>query len=758
MSNVQPLHTNPLLSAALSYASIGWHILPCWWALADGKCACGNAECKSPAKHPIAKLAPWGQNSATTEAERIKQWWASYPDANIAAYLEPSQLVAVDIDPRNGGLQTIDDLEAKHGALTSDLLQYTGGGGEHRVFSRPSNTQMPGKLGAGVDVKANGYIMLEPSNHISGGKYSWEASSDPRDGIIASPLPDWLRDLSAPKAIGSPDEPASGRVMPISEETKAELIQALQAIPADDRDTWLSVGMALQSIGDHNWAFSVWDGWSGQSHKYDRVDQMRVWRSFKPKGIDGVTYKTIFGMAKALGVVIASTATSSLDEPAVPVESVNIRKMEEQYPVDPTLLIPHGILRDVTDWVNQTARKPQPQFAVQTAIAFCSTVIGRRFKTDHGNWASLYLLNIGLSASGKEYAKEALETLLGACGLNQLIGPSGYSSDSGLLSSLYSQPSQAAVIDEFHRVLEQASIKGNARSQGMVRALIECWGRTNGVMRSVGYSTVGATAAQLKSLQGRDVSNPSLNLLAMSIPSFWESIGSAAAKDGFLNRFLIVETTIGRQVGQFNGSVPVPQSVIDWATNIRARYTGLVDPDTNPIGVPAIVVGIDSAAMKLFSDFSSECIDLMDAHDDDGLAEMFGRSNEMAMKLSMTLALGRSAHMVSAVDAEWAILYVKTYALRAVYRLKTCMADGEFEAAKKQVLNLIIDTPISDQGRTVRDLNKTSRRFRGMNQRQQVELLNSLAFIGEIQQVTFPPENGRGKPRMAWVAVEHQND
>jgi len=754
---VLPMHQNPRLSAALAYASIGWHILPCWWANGD-KCACGNAECKSPAKHPIAKLAPWGQNSASTDAERIKVWFEQYPDANIAAYLEPSQLVAVDIDPRNGGLQTIDDIEAKHGPLVSDLMQFTGGGGEHRVFSRPSNTQMPGKLGAGVDVKANGYIMLEPSNHASGGKYLWEGSSDPRDGIIASPLPDWLRDLAAPKPVGSPDEPVQGRVMAISEDTKDELIEAMQAIPSDNREVWLKVGMALQSIGDPNWAFQVWDGWSSSSSKYDHVDQMRVWRSFKAKGLDGVTYKSIFGIAKELGTTIVSLNSGSPVEPAVPVESVNIRKMEEQYPVDPSMLMPPGILRDVTDWVNATARKPQPQFAVQTAIAFASTVLGRRFKTDHGNWASLYLLNIGLSASGKEYAKEALETLLEACSLSTLVGPSGYSSDSGLLSSLHSQPSHLAVVDEFHRVLEQASIKGNARAQGMVRALIECWGRTNGVMRSVGYSTVGATAAQVKALQGRDISNPSLTLLSMSIPSFWESIGSASAKDGFLNRFLIVETTIGRQVGQFNPSVPVPQSVIDWATQIRARYTGLVDPDTNPMGVSPVLVGIDASAMALFNSFSAECIDLMDEHDKDGLAEMFGRSNEMAMKLSMSLALGRSASTVAASDAQWAIQYVKTYALRTVYRLKTCMADGDFEAAKKQVLHLIVSTPLIDQGRSVRDLNKTSRRFRGMDQRQQMNLLNSLAFIGEIQQVTFPPENGRGKPRVAWVAVESQND
>jgi hypothetical protein len=752
-SNVVSMHENKLLSAALAYASIGWHVLPCWWAIGD-KCACGNAECKSPAKHPIAKLAPWGQNSATVDAEKIKQWWAQYPQANIAAYLEPSKLVAIDIDPRNGGLQSIEDIEAKHGALQSDLMQFTGGGGEHRVFERPSNTQMPGKLGNGVDVKANGYIMLEPSNHVSGGSYAWEASSDPRDGVMASPLPDWLRDLAAPKPVGSPDEPVSGRVMPIGDDTKSELIEALEAIPSDDRDVWLKVGMALQSIGDPNWAFQAWDWWSQKSAKYNRVDQLRVWRSFKAKGLDGVTYKTIFGIAKEYGAVVMPISSGSSSEPPVPIESVNIMVERPQMEVDPQLLTPPGVLRDIVDWINATSPKPQPQFAVQTAIAFCSTVLGRRFSTDHGNWPALYLLNIGLSASGKEYAKTALERLLEACSLQNLIGPASYSSDSGLLSTLHGKPNHVTVIDEFHRVLEQAAVKGNARAQGMLRALIELWGRSDGTMRSVGYSTVGMNARETAALQDRDVANPSLTLLSMAIPSFWETIGSAAAKDGFLNRFLIVETSIGRQVGQFSAKVPVPQSVIDWATQVRAMYTGVIDPDTNPVGIAPNIIPISQPAMRLFNAFSQECIDLMDAHDKDGLAEMFGRSNEIAMKLALVLAMSRGASQVADSDAQWSILYSKTYAMRTVHRLQTCMADSLFEAAKNQALSWLIK-----QGRAmnVARIVDGCRKLKAMDKRQQINVMDSLVYLGKVQCVEKPGgHSGRGVKTPWYVAIEEE--
>ena len=46
------------------------------------------------------------------------------------------------------------------------------------------------------------------------------------------------------------------------------------------------------------------------------------------------------------------------------------------------------------DWVNATSRKLQPAFAVQTAIAFASTVAWRRIVSSQRNWPSLSLLNI----------------------------------------------------------------------------------------------------------------------------------------------------------------------------------------------------------------------------------------------------------------------------------------------------------------------------------------------------------------------------
>ena len=79
---LQPLH----LKTALQYAAIGWHVFPCWPVVERDNvraCGCGNTDCKSPGKHPISKLAPKGQNDATTDAAKIESWWRAMPGANI---------------------------------------------------------------------------------------------------------------------------------------------------------------------------------------------------------------------------------------------------------------------------------------------------------------------------------------------------------------------------------------------------------------------------------------------------------------------------------------------------------------------------------------------------------------------------------------------------------------------------------------------------------------------------------------------------
>lgn len=754
--NIVPIETlqpdpGTALDFALKYAALGWNVFPVW-NIQGGACACGEEKCGNPGKHPLSACVPWGQKGATTDPKTIRQWWQRFPDANIGIHLAPSGLCAIDIDPRNGGLFTMEQIEATHGPLVSDVLQYTGGGGEHRVFLLPAGYSLPGKLGKGVDVKVNGYIVAAPSNHISGHTYEWEASSDPLDGAVPSPLPDWIRDLA--HAAGTSHD-MEGVALPIGEAELADLRDALPFISSDDRETWYQVGMALHNDVGGQLGFDLWEHWSQSSDKFNARDQLRVWRSFSRKGISGITKATVFHMAQQAGWVNVGR-TDIAPQPAVPIETVTPLPVEEEVQTPEHLLHPPGMLGQVAQWVGSTARKPQPQFDVQAAIAFCSTVMGRRYCTDQRNWPSLYLMNVGKSASGKEHAKWAVEKMLEDCGLHHLIGPASYTSNSGVISALHSKPSHLTVIDEFGKMLEAASVKHSARAHSALTMLMEVWARCDGTLRPQGYSTFGMSDTDRERIEDRLVRNPALTLLAMTTPdTFFEAIGSAAARDGFLNRFLIVESDIGRQVGKPAKTVPIPQSVIDWAGETHA-YEGLANPDLSPslAAVPKIVPVSDKAA-SLFNDFEAECVAAMDAHDEAGLAEMFGRCNEIAMKLSLVVAVACGEKSISKASAAWSIDYVRHYTMKTVARMASSVADSEFEAIKKQVLLVI--RRAGEKGVTERELNKVSRKFAAIDQRGQMNVLNSIAFAGDIQRVEFPSLSGRGAARKAWIAIDGDN-
>lgn len=280
---------------ALRYALLGWHVLP----LDPGT------------KKPLGRLARNGFHDATTDEQQIRSWWTSEPNAGIGIAMKASGLVAVDIDPRNGGLETMERLEHLHGPIASDVLAYTGGGGEHRVFAAALVEHLPGTLGPGVDLKADGYIAVEPTIHPSGLAYAWEASSDPLDGVVPSTLPTWIRDMSR----HAPAVPAAAvPVAPIRPQRQRDALEALQHIAADDRDTWVQVGQAINNEMPGADGFALWDGWSQQSAKYDAQDQLRVWRSFKPRGLAGVGLNTVFKMAQDGGWKNQGPAAVRADE------------------------------------------------------------------------------------------------------------------------------------------------------------------------------------------------------------------------------------------------------------------------------------------------------------------------------------------------------------------------------------------------------------------------------------------------------------
>ena len=74
-----------------------------------------------------------------------------------------------------------------------------------------------------------------------------------------------------------------------------EALGRLSSSRADDREDWLRVGMALQSVDPSGGMLGEWDAWSKQSDKYRSGECERQWRSFKADG--GCAIGTLIQMA-----------------------------------------------------------------------------------------------------------------------------------------------------------------------------------------------------------------------------------------------------------------------------------------------------------------------------------------------------------------------------------------------------------------------------------------------------------------------------
>src|SRR6266852_1035848 len=109
MSHSQTSH-NSRLQAALAHARHGRAVLPVYWST-GGRCACGRADCPSPAKHPIPELAPRGVKHATPSRVVIRAWWEHAPLANPAL---ATGVVVLDIAGDHAGFDSLRDLQRQH--------------------------------------------------------------------------------------------------------------------------------------------------------------------------------------------------------------------------------------------------------------------------------------------------------------------------------------------------------------------------------------------------------------------------------------------------------------------------------------------------------------------------------------------------------------------------------------------------------------------------------------------------------------------
>jgi putative DNA primase/helicase len=227
---------NELLNYALHYARSGFpvialHNLEKKYGILQCSCKSG-VDCSNAGKHPRTR---YGSNDATTDENKIFDWWDKKPNSNIGLLAgKESGFFVLDIDvkldvPFNGEdtLEIMQEdykilLGENYAPLPATLTAISGSGSRHLYFKY--NLDLPIKnsasaIGLGLDIKSDGnYIVAPPSNHKSGNKYQWFGVNTPIEDA-----PDWLM-YEIQIAMRPNQKKSSSKHSPVSQKSSKEII------------------------------------------------------------------------------------------------------------------------------------------------------------------------------------------------------------------------------------------------------------------------------------------------------------------------------------------------------------------------------------------------------------------------------------------------------------------------------------------------------------------------------------------------------
>ena len=186
-------HRQANLDAALQLAAAGIPVFPVKMVQN------GVGEWNKP---PLVR--DW-QRVATTDPERIQQWWDEFPGAVPGIELEHAGLVVVDTDRHGGpdGVAAMRKLVADHGNLPDGPRTKTAGEGLHLIFKQPDGVQLgngEGSLPEGINVRGAGGYVVGPGVVRPDGAWYRTAEGVPdlakafASGTIPI-LPGWLADI-----------------------------------------------------------------------------------------------------------------------------------------------------------------------------------------------------------------------------------------------------------------------------------------------------------------------------------------------------------------------------------------------------------------------------------------------------------------------------------------------------------------------------------------------------------------------------------
>jgi|TARA_R110000796_G_scaffold173902_2_gene290886 hypothetical protein len=422
-------------------------------------------------------------------------------------------------------------------------------------------------------------------------------------------------------------------------------------------------------------------------------------------------------------------------------------------PID--LYNPPGVLKDIYDYSENIAKISQPAISMQAALSVGSVAAGRMYRTDMNNFSSLFFMCIAKSGQGKENVKTVVESILDRADHSDLMAGDGYTSSGAIYSLLRYKPTHITVMDEFGKRLESISKSSNSNKEDALQVLMETWGRCHGVLRPDNYSMMTLNQKQQKEALDRSTIKPAITLVGMSVPkNFYGALSTGRIVDGFLNRFIVVESHVPRSVGKMIPYIEPPKYISDWVTDVRQTNNEMeqIARDNAELDFKQRVLTFDDDSRNLLERLAYDLVDQQNGLEKEGLEVLLSRTREKAMRLALigALADNKRTKTITGDITKWAIDYVYYYDQLLIDSCKDKVAGSETEGRIKQVLSFIRSQ--GEWGISKREVDRNEL-FRSMKSYEVKEIIERLKNSGEIQEKDVKKSN-TGRPTKRIVAID----
>jgi len=428
---------------------------------------------------------------------------------------------------------------------------------------------------------------------------------------------------------------------------------------------------------------------------------------------------------------------------------------------------PHGIIKDVYDYVLSISNKPRPKFAMASALAFVGTILSNRVKLNKTT-PNLYQILITDSGQGKDVPLKTPKNIFLECGMQRLVGLEHYRSDKLFVYDLPEQRERLDTVDEISKLFK--TLKSHSSfSSNIAEMITEVWGSSIGYFKGfkVGGESIGACF------------NPCVSILSATTPSsFQQHFTVDQIMQGFGARFLYIFDDESVDIRRAK-EIPIPQSIKDFckfwndvpkdkeiypATDLGLFKIDLKEKCKTPITEIDRPLPQECVVTEQADKLMLECMHHYDRRGRDKnngvLNPILQRCAQQIDKISIISAVARrpdsKTPLIDAKDVEFAKGYVDMCLEMTTVFLAEHLPQSKFHGDVTKVFNIIKDA--GPDGVTRSNLsNIASSRF-GINRDQ---LYNKdrgiIAQLLEQESIASLRKEGKTKPTEIYVALKSPN-